>query len=93
MNNPTATAHNLYAAIAAIFAGDAQDLLTAAKQATRACDMYDADWRDDVTDSVLDVIRREAEARLDCALDWPDPEETSEPILRDVLACIAEYYK
>jgi hypothetical protein len=86
MKNPTATAHDLYAAIAAIFEGDAQDLLTAAKQATRAYDIYDADWRDDVTDGVLRVISREAQDRLECN-DEPDP------MLHDVLACIAEYYK
>ena len=80
----TNIAQNLHAAIAATFDLDAQDLLIAAKHLTSLY-LRDAEWRDDVVNATLSVLRCEAEDRIEYD-DEPDP------MLYDVLACIAEYF-
>ena len=77
-------AHNLYAAVAATFDLDAQDLLIAAKHLTSLY-LRDAEWRDDVVNAALSVLRRDAEERIEYG-DEPDP------MLYDVITCIDEYF-
>jgi hypothetical protein len=73
-------ANNLIAAFTATFDADAQDLLTAAKHAIARFPMDD-----DAVYVTLDFLKREAQERIDFG-DEPDP------MLHDVLACIAEFY-
>jgi len=79
-------ATDLIAAFAATFRADAQDLLTTVKDLIRAVDAAPDDLpTQDAVDATLDLIKREAQERIDFG-DEPDP------MLRDVLACIGEFY-
>ena len=77
-------ANNLIAAFAATFVADAQDLLTAAKHAVSQWQGDDGALGDCIY-ATLDAIKREAQERIEFG-DEPDP------MLHDVLACIAEFY-
>ena len=78
-------ATDLIAAFAATFRADAQDLLTTAKAAIAAWHAADNGTTQDAVDVTLDLIKREAQERIDFG-DEPDP------LLQDVLACIGEFY-
>ena len=88
-------ANALISALTATFRADAQDLLTTVKDLVRA---YDADPDDiqtcDAVYRAIDAIQREAQERIDHEEDEIslDPTYEPNPMLRDVLACIAEFY-
>lgn len=95
----TITAINLISALTATFRADAQDLLTTVKALWR---MFD-DMPEDINEAItleegiyraMDIIKRDVQDRIDHEDDEVslDPDHPRDPVLRDVMACIAEFY-
>ena len=85
---------NLISALTATFRADAQDLLTTVKDLTRAFDAADDIPTQDAIYLAIDTIRREVQERIDHEDDEiaSDPTFERDPLLRDVLACINEFF-
>lgn len=95
----TNIAADLITALTATFRADPQDLLTTVKALWRKFDAMPEDINEAIALEegiyrAMDIIKRDVQDRINHENDEIalDPNHPRDPVLRDVMACITEFY-